>query len=132
VFYAVNQQHAALKLQDEAVEPVRRRCCGLHSIVLRQPFQKKFTGISVGRQDNSEAIGFPPGIDPAANVGSNGRFDVQVLERCNSETTTRQGITARPSLALSWRLDAATGKPVARWTIVQAEKAASFGLRPAA
>jgi hypothetical protein len=55
-----------------------------------------------------------------------------MLERREFETATRQATSARPSLSLKWRLDPATGKPVARWTIQQPEKAASPELRIAA
>jgi hypothetical protein len=37
-----------------------------------------------------------------------------------------------PALSLTWSLDPATGKPMARWTSERPEMIASFALRPAA
>jgi hypothetical protein len=55
-----------------------------------------------------------------------------MLERSIAQTQPRQKGPARPNLSLTWRLDPATGKPVARWTINEAEEIAETALRPAA
>ena len=49
-------------------------------------------------------------------------------------TDTKCGETDRasPKCLLRWTIDPTTRKPVARWTIEQAEKTASLQLKPAA
>jgi len=47
-------------------------------------------------------------------------------------TAPRQATSERSSLSLTWRLDPATCKPVARWTIQQPENAAGLELPIAA
>lgn len=49
-----------------------------------------------------------------------------------TESKTRETGSVAPKCLLSWTVDPATGKPVARWTVAQPEKAASFTLKPAA
>jgi hypothetical protein len=55
-----------------------------------------------------------------------------MLEHRDLETPTHQAISARSSLSLTWRLDPATGKPVARWVLQRPQPSASGALREAA
>jgi hypothetical protein len=55
-----------------------------------------------------------------------------MLEHGEFETASRQAMSERSSLSLTWRLDPATGKPVARWTSQQPEKVAGLELPVAA
>jgi hypothetical protein len=49
-----------------------------------------------------------------------------------AETKRRETTPSSSKCLLSWTIDPATGKPVARWISVQPEKTASFALRRAA
>jgi hypothetical protein len=118
---AVGQKCTPIKIQNEAVEPVCRRCPSPHARPLGQKISEKFQRYfsQVSRQDTPECVLLLIN-DKAAKAGSlNGR--VEMPERSTIATKSRQTDPTRPKLSLRWRFDPATGKPVARWVAESTE-----------
>lgn len=92
---------------------------------------KNSSGFQPGVKTTTKRWSFLPASIQRLNAGfETGRLEM--LERCDLETTVRQTISTRPSLSLTWCLDPATGKLVSGWVVQQPESSSSLALREAA